>query len=730
MARNPSNTVVLATPERGVDGRTVFTLARQPTMADGRIGDFCIDTVTKKLYGPKNAAGWPDQGLIKGDEGWTPVLGVVADGSRRVQRVVDWFGGAGAKPDTGAYIGPTGYVTDIAEATDYRGAEGPQALIDALDAASVEVEDSSLIATAEAGSDNEKRTVAEIFDVGAVLDRRSIDHAKVSVVRKQVDRIRTVTDAAFNVFGTYRRTAQEPSHTAKFRSADRWTAAGNSDSANGGWWELADREVVPEHFFLAIDADWTNAINRALNFGADRVRLRNGRTYDISGRVAVPPKVSFVGGEKTWLRCTSPSAGVDFLYPGVDIYGTRYGVHEHIHIDGNGIANLGLYIGLSVYAEFRQFEVKGCVVGWILDGAQNNVFQGFDIHSNRQAHKQLNGAGNNLYLRCEFSDCGLPIAAGEATHLSIETDPAFPGYDVNIYLRRCTNNTFLRCIFERTTSGLTSEPLRVRLKNSRQIAFRDCDFGSMLSLGMQIDSTAILTLIDGCYLEGNPADSTSYAILNAGFKTEIRGGHIQRFGSSDVIRTSSVLLFDGIAFENATDYIRNTAGSSRSNLRKGNAADHMGTGTTMLAAGLMYPGVFYFNDANQVFMRGNAATLRVVTADMVEASVDHSAGAAGDRLLTAQLTSGIWEVYASVTNLDNNHSRSAKFLVHLNTAGSTKLANVQKVGSDAAHGTVYTAISASIDSTGAVTLAVTTSSTSAQAGMRLKAVRMGGFLSP
>lgn len=59
-----------------------------------------------------------------GDKGWTPVLSVVSDGPRRVQQVVDWTGGQGAKPATGDYVGPTGLTSVLADAVDIRGAQG------------------------------------------------------------------------------------------------------------------------------------------------------------------------------------------------------------------------------------------------------------------------------------------------------------------------------------------------------------------------------------------------------------------------------------------------------------------------------------------------------------------------------------------------------------------------------------------------------------------------------
>jgi hypothetical protein len=59
-----------------------------------------------------------------GVRGWSPVLAVVEDGVRRVQQVVDWAGGAGAKPATAGYVGAAGVVETAAEAVDVRGAQG------------------------------------------------------------------------------------------------------------------------------------------------------------------------------------------------------------------------------------------------------------------------------------------------------------------------------------------------------------------------------------------------------------------------------------------------------------------------------------------------------------------------------------------------------------------------------------------------------------------------------
>lgn len=62
----------------------------------------------------------------RGYAGWSPVTTVIADGARRVQKVVDWVGGGGTKPDVNVYVGAAAstYVSDIADAADFRGPAG------------------------------------------------------------------------------------------------------------------------------------------------------------------------------------------------------------------------------------------------------------------------------------------------------------------------------------------------------------------------------------------------------------------------------------------------------------------------------------------------------------------------------------------------------------------------------------------------------------------------------
>ncbi len=92
---------------------------------------------TRDNYTPLGTYGTPKQfssnaapPVAPGERGWSPVISVEADGTRRVLKLLDWIDGEGTKPSgaggTNSYIGAAG-LTSIALALDVRGAAGANA---------------------------------------------------------------------------------------------------------------------------------------------------------------------------------------------------------------------------------------------------------------------------------------------------------------------------------------------------------------------------------------------------------------------------------------------------------------------------------------------------------------------------------------------------------------------------------------------------------------------------
>ncbi|MEO7467897.1 MAG: hypothetical protein ABIV36_12845 [Sphingobium limneticum] len=81
------------------------------TMADGKLAPYVAD---KGDPGPVSTVPGP-----VGGDGWTPILAGELDGVRTLIKIVDWVGGKGTKPETGMYLGTTGYVTAKAAAFNF-----------------------------------------------------------------------------------------------------------------------------------------------------------------------------------------------------------------------------------------------------------------------------------------------------------------------------------------------------------------------------------------------------------------------------------------------------------------------------------------------------------------------------------------------------------------------------------------------------------------------------------
>jgi hypothetical protein len=132
----------------------------------------------------------------QGIQGWSPILGVVSDGDRRVLQIDDWTGGdGGTKPSVGSYIGSTGEVATVAEALDIRGPGGTTAY-------EVWVDDGNVGTVADFFDDlsagaitatNDNVTAAALSETNAAT---SATNSAADVVLTNADVVSTNADAA------------------------------------------------------------------------------------------------------------------------------------------------------------------------------------------------------------------------------------------------------------------------------------------------------------------------------------------------------------------------------------------------------------------------------------------------------------------------------------------------------------------------------------------------------
>ena len=360
MARN--NPVLLTGPTRGLDGRGWISKARNPNITDGRIGDMWFNTLTHFGFGPKTAAGWGDGTYLRGPNGWTAKTRVIADGTRRVREIFDWIGGGGTKPATG-YEGATGTVPDIADAVDYRGEQGPQALINTLDAKTDVVTYETLTALAESSTDNEKAPVKRVFEPGGSMAFVAKSAAQATNIPSAVKR--AVVDGR-----TYRRSPSEPTIDIKYRSEDRYTDEGVHDSANGGWW-VGDEPLVARSA-----AGGDSAAARRAAVAIKGLYLDDGDDTPVArlwaGAFAVPDKAFAAGatlasdGHANWMRLQS---GLNYNPIELVLYGAQGQGFASCAAGGNTITRISgsPFTSAWVGKEFYYFNKKRYRVASVVD---------------------------------------------------------------------------------------------------------------------------------------------------------------------------------------------------------------------------------------------------------------------------------------------------------------------------------------------------------------------------
>lgn len=116
----------------GVWSENPFDPETEPEDYDAFVSELLYLISTKRIKGPDavdaddyvTKAQLDSLGGGSGDNGWSPILTLVTDGSRRVLQVSDWTGGQGTKPATGQYIGAAGLTSTIGDAVDIRGTDG------------------------------------------------------------------------------------------------------------------------------------------------------------------------------------------------------------------------------------------------------------------------------------------------------------------------------------------------------------------------------------------------------------------------------------------------------------------------------------------------------------------------------------------------------------------------------------------------------------------------------
>ena len=238
----------------------------------------------------------------------------------------------------------------------------------------------------------------------------------------------------------------------------------------------------------------TAALQAAITAAATGGTLLPGGTVLVVGvslitsTLTVSPGVS-ICGQRGVLVAAGAAFGPMLTLDGSG-FGNRFGVLSDLQIDGNGIATVGLNVGLAVERDFRNLRVTGCTsVGTQIRGAQNCTFISVNNEDNGttgtyDTNLLLDlGAGNNAFLRCECS--ATTSATNEGRYnLLIRQNGTSPS---GAYVNGPEGNSFYRCIFERASSLFVAQ---VYSRAGRFNYFHNCSIGvdGTATIGVKADS--------------------------------------------------------------------------------------------------------------------------------------------------------------------------------------------------------------------------------------------------
>lgn len=292
-------------------------------------------------------------------------------------------------------------------------------------------------------------------------------------------------------------------------------------------------------------ASITAAITAATPTKGTVVFPPSANEYMTSAGIVIPDGVSVqsYGGPVTLKASQAMSWLVQIDYT-LSIVGNRKGRIIGLVLDGNNLASIGWYIGSAVQRYWERCDAINCAtVGWLLNGTQNCVFVSCDTEDNGSAltanggGMRLNhGAGNNVFIRCEFNrnrDHQLVICQND----SIDAPVSFPAGT----FPTPSHNHWFGCVFERVQTQTTSQ---IYMRAAKDNQWHGCSFSTTGARNLvhaeSLDGDVSLNRFVGSNFSGD-ASSTLFRAEDA-YRTYFWGCFAETFNTLYALSDSSPVI--------------------------------------------------------------------------------------------------------------------------------------------------------------------------------------------
>lgn len=278
-------------------------------------------------------------------------------------------------------------------------------------------------------------------------------------------------------------------------------------------------------------------------------------TYLITSALNVLTHVSLWGsGYSSQIKANAAIPMLSLQWTTASLTGNRYGVIGQLYLNGNNIATYGINAELVVERHFRDIQIMNVNgPGLQIDAGQNSVYESIIIQSCDEGLVLLNGAGNNLFLRCE-------IAENITEGLLMKQDVTTAGYTRNMFTNEPTGNKFVKCIVELDTANYG-----VNMLNGWRNVFDTCDFASGTLARVFVDTAPVLNVFKDCAFNGGAIP----AIIQKGYRTYLIRPVINGFtAGQEVIQTYAETIIQKPHIGNTTTTrISNKSGDQKANIK-------------------------------------------------------------------------------------------------------------------------------------------------------------------
>lgn len=334
------------------------------------------------------------------------------------------------------------------------------------------------------------------------------------------------------------------------------------------------------------------AIQKCIDLKGGKIQW-NG-TLEITNPLVIRSEyVNIVGnGEQSIIKfvsVTEQRSVITLDYPSG--YGLRHAQYENFRINADNKAKHCLLLGDTkpvVESVFRNIVLENSTdYGIVLDATQNSYFELLNTFNCAGCISLLNGAGNNTFYRCDFSN------SLTKHHIYMNKDINYGCSAMNLFGNRPSHNKFRDCISEHGAGGYV-----IYCENGRRNKFDKYEVAISENTGcFYFNSDSQYNKLDDISLSYN--NKTFDVLTTTGYKNAIINSFIENCQATYYVVATNRTIWRHNEISSSTPLQFNITGDSLI-LEVDRFLERNESTSSLFPASVTKKAKFYFNDNNEL----------------------------------------------------------------------------------------------------------------------------------